>query len=130
MQLRPPLSQRIFQLPRVFTAYRALVTVGGRKRGDKVLIHGASGGVGVACLQIGKFLGMEVHRTASTDAGLSLITEHDCHAYNHRQEGFLGALNEHKAGFFAYLKVGTKSGKSKTVFTDCRAFPETNTSLI
>ena len=78
------------------------MTVGRGKEGDKVLIHGASGGVGVACLQIAKFLGMEVHGTASTDAGLSLITEHDCHAYNHRQEGYLNALNEHKAGFLLH----------------------------
>ena len=90
-----------------FTAYRALVSVGGGKIGDKVLIHGASGGVGVACLQIAKFLGMEVYGTASTEAGLSLIKDHDCHPFNHREEGYLDKLKENKAGFhwFSSIKI-------------------------
>ena len=75
------------------------MSVGGGKEGDKVLIHGASGGVGVACLQIAKFLGMEVHGTASTDAGLSLINDHECSAHNHSQKGYLDKLKENKAGF-------------------------------
>lgn len=82
-----------------FTAYRALVSVGEGKRGDKVLIHGASGGVGVAAMQIGKFLGMDVYGTASTEAGLSLIKDHDCLPFNHGEKGYLDKLKENKAGF-------------------------------
>ena len=40
-----------------FTADRALRHLGGAKKGEKVLIHGASGGVGLAAIQIAKFLG-------------------------------------------------------------------------
>ena len=40
-----------------FTADRALRHLGGAKSGEKVLIHGASGGVGLAAIQIAKFLG-------------------------------------------------------------------------
>ena len=40
-----------------FTADRALRHIGNAKRGEKVLIHGASGGVGLAAIQIANFLG-------------------------------------------------------------------------
>jgi len=42
------------------TAYRMLVTQGRLTRGEKILVLGASGGVGVACVQIAKLLGAEV----------------------------------------------------------------------
>ena len=52
-----------------FTAYRAFVSVGSGKKGDKVLIHGASGGDGVACMQIENswewmFMGQKVQKLA------------------------------------------------------------------
>ena len=40
-----------------FTAYRALKSIGKAHKGEKLLIHGASGGVGTAAIQIAKFLG-------------------------------------------------------------------------
>lgn len=47
------------------TAWQALVTNGQVKKGDKVLIHGASGGVGHYALQIAKHLGATVIGTSS-----------------------------------------------------------------
>jgi NADPH:quinone reductase-like Zn-dependent oxidoreductase len=47
------------------TAWQALVTKGNVKKGDKVLIHGASGGVGHYALQIAKHLGAYVIGTSS-----------------------------------------------------------------
>ncbi len=48
------------------TAYQALVDVAKIKKGDKVLIHGASGGVGHAAIQIAKYFGAYVVGTSST----------------------------------------------------------------
>lgn len=50
------------------TAYRMLLTQGRLATGEKLLILGASGGVGVACVQIGKLLGAEVIACTSSEA--------------------------------------------------------------
>lgn len=48
------------------TAWQALVTKGDLKKGQKVLIHAGSGGVGTLAIQIAKHLGAEVATTTST----------------------------------------------------------------
>ena len=47
------------------TAWQALVEHGKVKRGDKVLIHAGSGGVGTFAIQLAKHLGATVATTAS-----------------------------------------------------------------
>ena len=79
-----------------FTAYRALVTIGQAVKNEKVLIHGASGGVGIAALQIAQQLGLDVYGTASSQAGLNLIEKHGAKAYNHKNEGYLEELKNEK----------------------------------
>lgn len=50
------------------TAWKAVVTYGKVKKGDKILIHGASGGVGHYTVQIAKHFGAEVTATASDES--------------------------------------------------------------
>ncbi len=57
------------------TAYRALVQRGQAMPGEVVLIHGASGAVGLAALQMAKALGIEVIGTAGSEEGLKLVRE-------------------------------------------------------
>nr|WP_263164116.1 type I polyketide synthase [Streptomyces sp. SCSIO ZS0520] len=53
-------------LPTVFlTAYYGLVDLAGLRRGEKVLVHAAAGGVGMAAVQLAEHLGAEVFGTAS-----------------------------------------------------------------
>ncbi len=47
------------------TAYAALVIMGGLKPGERVLIHAAAGGVGIAATQIARGIGAEIFGTAS-----------------------------------------------------------------
>ncbi|HUQ74107.1 MAG TPA: zinc-binding dehydrogenase [Burkholderiales bacterium] len=49
------------------TSHRMLFTRGGLKKGEKILILGASGGVGVSCLQFAKMVGAEVYAITSSD---------------------------------------------------------------
>ena len=52
------------------TAYHALLQRGRLQRGDRVLIHGASGGIGIPAIQIVKLFGAEVIATASRPRSL------------------------------------------------------------
>ncbi len=57
------------------TALRMMVTNGHVAKGEKVLILGASGGVGVCCLQLAKLAGAEVIACAGTDAKAARLRE-------------------------------------------------------
>ena len=75
------------------TAYRMLVTQGQVGRGDKVLVLGASGGVGVACLQIAKLLGAEIVAGTSSGAKLRALSALGAdHAIDYSQEGVIDAI--------------------------------------
>lgn len=50
-----------------FTAWYALCHLGRIQPGEKVLIHGAAGGIGLAAIQIARWLGADVYATAGTD---------------------------------------------------------------
>lgn len=54
------------------TAWHALAHSAGARPGETVLVHGASGGVGTAAVQIARAMGLDVFGTAGTPAGLEL----------------------------------------------------------
>ena len=57
--------ERSAPVPVIFgTASDALFEFGGLRRGETVLVHGAAGGVGVACVQLAKQAGAQVLGTA------------------------------------------------------------------
>lgn len=77
------------------TAYRALFTRGGAKPGETVLVHGASGGVGVAAVQLAHQAGLRVIGTAGTDRGKQLVKEQGAdHVLDHSQANYLKQLME------------------------------------
>lgn len=72
------------------TAYRALFGKAQLRAGERVLIHGASGGVGLAACQLARAFGAHVTGTASTPEGRALIVREGAHvALDHTQEGYL-----------------------------------------
>ncbi|XP_070602277.1 quinone oxidoreductase isoform X2 [Erythrolamprus reginae] len=73
-----------------FTAFRALFQKGSAKAGETVLVHGASGGVGIAACQLAKAYGLKVWGTAGTERGMNLVLKNGaCRAFNHRKSDYL-----------------------------------------
>jgi NADPH2:quinone reductase len=61
------------------TAYRALFHKAEARPGEIVLVHGASGGVGTASVQLARARGLTVIGTAGTDRGRELVRENGAH---------------------------------------------------
>ena len=62
--------------PEVFTtAHDALVTQAGLRSGERLLVHGAAGGVGIAGVQLGAALGCEVTATVRDPARREAVAE-------------------------------------------------------
>lgn len=73
-----------------YTAYYALHLRAGGKPGETVLVHGASGGVGLAAVQIARAAGLTVIGTASSDKGKAAVLEAGANSVlDHTQEGYL-----------------------------------------
>jgi NADPH:quinone reductase len=71
------------------TAYHALFHSAQARAGESVLIHGASGGVGTAALQMARAMGLKIYGTAGSDAGLELIKREGAqHVFNHTRPGY------------------------------------------
>ena len=56
-------------------AYRALFNIAEAQAAETILIHGASGGVGTAAVQLAKAAGMKVIGSAGIEKGLELVRE-------------------------------------------------------
>ena len=68
------------------TAWRALFTRGQAQAGEAVLVHGATGGVGIAAVQIAVAAGLKVIGTAGSAAGEKLVREQGAqHVLTHEQ---------------------------------------------
>ena len=81
------------------TAYRALFQKAGARSGETVLIHGASGGVGLAALQWAKNAGLTVIGSASSDEGKKLVTDEGAdHVVDHTDDSHLQVVREITGG--------------------------------
>jgi NADPH2:quinone reductase len=69
------------------TAYHSLIDRGQLRSGETLLVLGASGGVGLAAVEIGKVLGATVIACASTEEKLAVCREHGAdHTINYVTE--------------------------------------------
>lgn len=75
------------------TAYRALFQKARVSAGETVLIHGASGAVGLAAVQWAKTLGLTVIGTAGTKEGMELVeAEGADRVFDHTKDGYLSEI--------------------------------------
>ena len=70
------------------TAYAALVIMGGLKRGERLLIHAAAGGVGIAATQLARQIGAEVFGTASASKHEAIRAQGVDHPIDYRNADF------------------------------------------
>jgi NADPH2:quinone reductase len=81
------------------TAYHALYHSAQAHASETVLIHGASGGVGIAGVQIARASGLTVFGTASSQKGLDLATREGAHqVFNHGKPGYLDEIMKATGG--------------------------------
>ena len=81
------------------TAYRALEQRAHARGGETLLVHGASGGVGVAAVQTARARGMIVIGTAGTDRGRDLVLREGAHyVVDHHAAGYPDKVRELTGG--------------------------------
>lgn len=81
------------------TAYFALFHSAYARASETVLVHGASGGVGVAAVQIARAMGLTVFGTAGTQKGLDLVMKEGAHqAFQHTKTGYLDDIMKATGG--------------------------------
>jgi NADPH2:quinone reductase len=61
------------------TAFRGLFQRAHARGGETVLVHGASGGVGIAAVQLGRAAGLRVVGSAGTERGRKLVADEGAH---------------------------------------------------
>ncbi|XP_052790959.1 zeta-crystallin-like isoform X3 [Mya arenaria] len=84
-----------------FTAFRALCYVAREKlkAGNTVLVHGASGAVGLACVQIAVAKGLKVLGTAGTQEGMDMVSSQGAAAvFNHKEPDYTEKILEETGG--------------------------------
>jgi len=81
------------------TAHYALFERGGARAGETVFVHGASGSVGTAAIQLAKRAGLTVIGSAGTARGLELIGREGAdHAVDHTAQNYLDEVKRRTGG--------------------------------
>ncbi len=81
------------------TAYHALVHRGQLKKGETLLVHGATGGVGLAAVQLGVHLGARVIATGGSDEKLAIVRDQGAEAtINYTTTDFVPVVKELTGG--------------------------------
>jgi len=88
------------------TAYRALFQRANAKPGETVLVHGATGGVGIASVELAHARGLTVIGSGGTDAGLAAAREHGADfVVNHRTPAYTDEIMRATGGLGVNLII-------------------------
>src|SRR5207253_11489079 len=80
------------------TAWALIVTMGGLKKDEAILIHNAGGGVGLAALDIAKHIGAKTFGTASAAKHLFLKERGLDYTIDYRNQDWLPVLKDMTSG--------------------------------
>jgi acyl transferase domain-containing protein/acyl carrier protein len=95
-----------------FTAYHAFLGLAQLKAGERVLIHAAAGGVGLAAVQLAKLVGAEVFATASPGKWAYLKAHGVPHVMNSRTLEFADEIMRLTAGEGVDVVLNSLSGEA------------------
>jgi NADPH2:quinone reductase len=102
------------------TAYRGLFQRAKAKPGETVLVHGASGGVGTAAVQLARARGLRVLGTAGSEEGHKLAREQGAHeTFDHHApdhfEQIMKATNGRGVDVIVEMLANVNLGKDLTI---------------
>lgn len=98
-------------LPNVFwTAYHSLVQLAQLKKGERILIHAAAGGVGLAAIQVAQAVGAEIFATASPGKWEYLRSQGIVHIMNSRTLDFADEILRETGGEGVDVVLNSLSG--------------------
>lgn len=88
------------------TAYRALFQRARAVAGERVLVHGATGGVGLAAVQLAVAAGMRTFATGGTEAGRELVAEQGAReVFDHHDDGYMEHVKLRSGGIDVVLEM-------------------------
>ncbi|RUS82276.1 hypothetical protein EGW08_009954 [Elysia chlorotica] len=91
-----------------YTAVKALQIRAKARSGERCLIHGASGAVGIAAIQFAKAMGLHVIGTAGTKEGMALVKNTGADlVFNHREDGYVKAIQDAIGGVDIILEMAS-----------------------
>jgi NADPH2:quinone reductase len=81
-----------------YTVWANLFEMGGARKGQRVLIHGGTSGIGTTALMLCREFGIEAFATAGSEEKCAVIRELGATAINYREQDFAQAILEQTAG--------------------------------
>ncbi|PYH87097.1 polyketide synthase [Aspergillus uvarum CBS 121591] len=107
------------------TAYISLYTVARLRRGERVLIHSGTGGVGQAAIILARFVGAEVFATAGTQAKRNFLIDKfelsPDHVFSSRDSSFVSGVQSCSGEKGVNLVLNSLSGPLLQSSFDCLA---------
>jgi NADPH2:quinone reductase len=79
------------------TAYEGLTRANVQK-GQKVLVHGGTGGVGHVAIQLAKYFGADVYTTISSEKQAEIVKSYGAKSINYKSESVEEYVNKHTDG--------------------------------
>jgi phthiocerol/phenolphthiocerol synthesis type-I polyketide synthase C len=96
-----------------FTSYYALHHLARLREGERVLIHGAAGGVGLAAIQVAKWCGAEIYATAGSDEKRDFLRLLGVdHIFDSRSLGFADQILEQTGGVGVDVVLNSLAGEA------------------
>ncbi|KAJ5532159.1 fatty acid synthase S-acetyltransferase [Penicillium frequentans] len=113
-------------VPVVFsTAIHSLITLGGLRKGQSVLIHSAAGGVGLAAIQLCQLLGAEIYATVGNDTKAQYLVDKYSiprhRIFNSRNPSFKDGILDETNGMGVDIVLNSLSGENLHASWECVA---------